>query len=195
MLGTVVFCFYFFHLVFTYNFQVVFLPKILGIASIFKLKNCTLLMSTCHGKDGSNNTLAPDDCAFFEQTIKRFTEAVHFIIILLLSSSRFYRLQHKYLFVTIRLHKALLRQQKSKRYMQCLHLGAPCNPCLSMVLIRSLLGIILDSWEPRIDLRSFICKLVFFQVLLFLFVFFFQEHHEEDFFLYIAYSDESVYGA
>ena len=23
----------------------------------------------------------------------------------------------------------------------------------------------------------------------------FQEHHEEDFFLYIAYSDESVYGA
>jgi hypothetical protein len=24
---------------------------------------------------------------------------------------------------------------------------------------------------------------------------YFQEHHEEDFFLYIAYSDESVYGA
>jgi len=23
---------------------------------------------------------------------------------------------------------------------------------------------------------------------------YFQEHHEEDFFLYIAYSDESVYG-
>ena len=26
------------------------------------------------------------------------------------------------------------------------------------------------------------------------FLFFSQEHHEEDFFLYIAYSDESVYG-
>ena len=26
------------------------------------------------------------------------------------------------------------------------------------------------------------------------FFFSFQEHHEEDFFLYIAYSDESVYG-
>ncbi|XP_016526531.1 gamma-aminobutyric acid receptor-associated protein [Poecilia formosa] len=30
---------------------------------------------------------------------------------------------------------------------------------------------------------------------LFFFFFFPQEHHEEDFFLYIAYSDESVYGS
>ena len=28
-----------------------------------------------------------------------------------------------------------------------------------------------------------------------IFRFYLQEHHEEDFFLYIAYSDESVYGA
>lgn len=31
-------------------------------------------------------------------------------------------------------------------------------------------------------------------MLLILYLFHTQEHHEEDFFLYIAYSDESVYG-
>lgn len=65
--------------------------------------------------------------------------------------------------------------------MQCLHLGAPCNPCLSMVLIRSLLGIILDSWEPRIDLGSFICKLVFPSSTVILVCFFFRNTMKKTF--------------
>jgi len=40
------------------------------------------------------------------------------------------------------------------------------------------------------------CENTLFHLMYYSWLFcFFQEHHEEDFFLYIAYSDESVYGA
>ena len=45
-----------------------------------------------------------------------------------------------------------------------------------------------SAYSTLIDIAMYIFYLIWDDILL-------QEHHEEDFFLYIAYSDESVYGA